>query len=252
MRIQTITIDNFYPDPMRVREFALSVGWHQPYQKDNGNIKTNTAQKADKTWLTTNKVDIAPTIFHSDKMISVLESVTGDDIDRQAWKERPTRWNGLFHVKTHDQFESCLDSDYNPHQHAGIHSHTIDNSNSTGADGWAGIIYLNPNAAPAAGLTTWRPKTVVEDSFWTIHFTHENFEKIDTIGNTFNRLILARGDIWHSGAAGWGDSLSTGRMFQTFFFRSLGPSKVKKDFKLTSDDLPQPKKPELSVVSKSI
>ena len=39
------------------------------------------------------------------------------------------------------------------------------------------------------------------------------------ISSVFNRLILLRGDIFHSGAVGYGDSPENGRMIQTFFFK---------------------------------
>ena len=52
----------------------------------------------------------------------------------------------------------------------------------------------------------------------------EEWELVDDLGNVPNRLILARGNLPHSGARGWGDSLETGRLYQTFFFRTLAPS----------------------------
>ena len=51
----------------------------------------------------------------------------------------------------------------------------------------------------------------------------ENWQLIDDLGNVPNRLILARGSLPHSGAAGWGNALENGRFYQTFFFRTLAP-----------------------------
>src|SRR5262249_16706957 len=44
------------------------------------------------------------------------------------------------------------------------------------------------------------------------------WEPVDSLANVFNRLVLVRGDIPHSGAGGWGDRLGNGRMYPTFFF----------------------------------
>jgi hypothetical protein len=46
-----------------------------------------------------------------------------------------------------------------------------------------------------------------------------NWELVDSYGNVPNRLILTRGNVPHSGSRGWGDSLQSGRIFQTFFFK---------------------------------
>ena len=48
----------------------------------------------------------------------------------------------------------------------------------------------------------------------------ENWRLTDTFANQFNRLTLVRGDHPHSGAGGWGHSVETGRMYQTFFFKT--------------------------------
>jgi hypothetical protein len=54
----------------------------------------------------------------------------------------------------------------------------------------------------------------------------ENWLHVDTFGSVFNRLILHRGGMPHSGAPGWGTTLDNGRLFQTFFFRTLKVSTV--------------------------
>jgi hypothetical protein len=51
-----------------------------------------------------------------------------------------------------------------------------------------------------------------------------NWQSLDSFGNLFNRLVLVRGDIPHSGARGWGRTLDEGRLYQTFFFRTHAAS----------------------------
>ena len=40
----------------------------------------------------------------------------------------------------------------------------------------------------------------------------------------FNTLVLTRGDVYHAGSNGWGDSIENGRMIQTFFFKEKDES----------------------------
>jgi hypothetical protein len=47
----------------------------------------------------------------------------------------------------------------------------------------------------------------------------ENWELVDDLANVPNRLILHRGNLPHSGTAGWGETPDEGRLFQTFFFK---------------------------------
>jgi hypothetical protein len=98
-----------------------------------------------------------------------------------------------------------------------VHNHVTDIWNSVGEDGWAGIVYLDPNAPIPGGLRFWRNRDPARNYDWMT--PPENWEQIDELGNVFNRLILARGGLPHSGAAGWGSSLEDGRLFQTFFFK---------------------------------
>jgi hypothetical protein len=101
----------------------------------------------------------------------------------------------------------------------GVHSHTDrDTWNAVGANGWVGIVYLNEAVDPRAGLRTWRNVDPSRQLDWMT--PKENWILCDTFANVFNRLILHRGDIPHSGASGWGQSLVNGRFYQTFFFRT--------------------------------
>jgi len=119
-------------------------------------------------------------------------------------------WNCCFHVKP----------DNGQLLGQGVHSHTeADGWNASGDDGWAGIIYLSPDPPPEGGLYLWRNNDPMRQSDWMTKA--DDWQLVDSFENIFNRLLLCRGDVPHSGAAGWGDSLENGRMFQTFFFRTL-------------------------------
>lgn len=46
------------------------------------------------------------------------------------------------------------------------------------------------------------------------------WDLVDVIGNVFNRLVLYRGDIFHSSLDYFGTNKENGRLFQTFFFNT--------------------------------
>jgi hypothetical protein len=47
------------------------------------------------------------------------------------------------------------------------------------------------------------------------------FERQDTVGNVFNRLVIFDGGLIHSGNDYFGHSRETGRLFQIFFFNEI-------------------------------
>jgi len=163
----------------------------------------------------------------SQRLIEALEHAVGETIDMEHWRapfpldadSKPLRhlgketrtclWNCCFHVKP----------DNGQQLGAGVHNHVTDKWNSVGPDGWAGIIYLSPVAPVEGGLHLWRNVEPERQYDWMT--PAENWELIDSFGNVFNRLVLVRGDIPHSGARGWGDRLENGRMYQTFFFKTV-------------------------------
>jgi hypothetical protein len=154
-----------------------------------------------------------------------LETLTGDSIDMDHWRgpfpltaegkaspdceahDRTCLWNCCFHVKPRT----------NQVLGEGVHNHVTDIWNSVGRDGWAGLIYLSPDAPLDAGLKLWQNRERSRDYDWMT--PPENWEQVDALGNVFNRLVLTRGNLPHSGATGWGRGLHDGRLFQTFFFR---------------------------------
>ena len=46
------------------------------------------------------------------------------------------------------------------------------------------------------------------------------WDMVDMISNKFNRLVLYRGDLFHSSMEYFGEDKETGRLFQTFFFNT--------------------------------
>jgi hypothetical protein len=52
------------------------------------------------------------------------------------------------------------------------------------------------------------------------HVDYTKWEMVDKIGNVYNRLIIYRGDLFHVSLDYFGKGLQDGRLFQTFFFNT--------------------------------
>lgn len=89
----------------------------------------------------------------------------------------------------------------------------------------AGIIFLSPDAPPETGTTLYRSKrsharrfrddpSMFDGGFYDATL----WDKVDVIGNVYNRLVLWQGDLVHAASAYFGKSIDDGRLFQMFFF----------------------------------
>jgi hypothetical protein len=222
-RRSIIVMENFYEDPKSVREYALLQQFYSPYE-DEADVRAG--RRSATWWASRFKLADECPFKSSHALIEALCQAVGEPIDLGHWRgpfavdaqSRPTRaarpgetclWNCCFHVKPA----------MNQRLGDGVHNHVVDGWNSVGPNGWAGLIYLNPIAPLSGGLHLWRNRDASRQLDWMTPPTE--WELVDSFGNVFNRLILVRGDIPHSGADGWGKRLDEGRLYQTFFFRTF-------------------------------
>lgn len=223
-RISTVVVEGFYRDAQAVRNYAMRQRYYLPYQGEQDVV---SGRETARWWASHFRpADECP--FKSSRpLIEALEHAVRESIDMDHWrasfpvgadaKPLPTNgrkdvsclWNCSFHVKPENGQKIG----------EGVHNHVTDGWNSVGPEGWAGLLYLNPLAPLDGGLHLWRSVDPMRRYDWMT--PAENWQLVDSLGNLFNRLILVRGDIPHSGAGGWGDSLESGRMYQTFFFRTI-------------------------------
>lgn len=222
-RTSLVVVEDFYADPDAVRAYALAQRYYHPYQRD-ADVERGERPRWLSSWF--RQAGDCP-FKSSTPLVARLEALTGDTIDLEHWRlpfpltaegkaspdcemhDRTCLWNCCFHAKPlTEQAEG-----------EGVHNHVTDIWNSVGPDGWAGLIYLTPDAPVDQGLKLWRNRDRGRDYDWMT--PRENWERVDEIGNVFNRLVLARGNLPHSGAAGWGAGVEDGRLFQTFFFKVL-------------------------------
>ena len=190
MAYTSIIIDDFYNNPEEVRGFALkqtfdTVG-NFPGARTEPILNESTKDYINK--------HIAP--IHG-------------DIDWVNSKQ----YNGSFQYTTKED-SSWIHADYT----------TM----------WAGVLYLSPDAPASGGTGLFKHKeTGYERAPRLIDGSYDlekmkktdvdsrDFSKWDMtamVGNIYNRLVLYRGDMFHTSLDYFGKDKYDGRLFQTFFF----------------------------------
>ena len=229
MRTDLIVVDNFYEDPAAVRDYALRQLYYEPYEEPGG----PGAPRGCPVWMASRFKRARECPFKSSaELVECLEELTGEEIDLDYWRadfpvddagrpsvdhrllmRRGSLWNCCFHCKP----------DTGEPPGAGIHNHVVDTWNEVGPNGWSGVVYLNLDgtAEPSSGLKLWRNLDARRDLEWMT--SPGRWQLVDSLGNVPNRLILYRGNLPHSGSAGWGSGLRSGRLCQTFFFKTVDP-----------------------------
>lgn len=185
MDINVIVVDDFYRDPNEVRNFAL---------KQDFKVRGNFPGKRSKSFLNENLKQSIETILYpyAGKVVN--------------WREE--EFTGSFQI-TNASDRSWIHTD--------------------GSCNWAGVLYLTPDAPLTSGTGLYKRK--ITNSQTTLSFESETlscfepydlsrWELVDEIGNIFNRLVLYRGNLWHSALNFFGSNDIEGRLFQTFFIET--------------------------------
>ena len=187
-----IVVEDFYSDPDLVREVAMKNLEFSPSDYHKGQRAT--------------------TRFILDGTKEKLEEIIGKEI---------TNWNhggyanGIFQFCTADQ---------------PIVYH-VDSQT------YAGVVFLTPDAPPESGTSFFKSKFTGEmkyagegrdtqsyvDCFKgrsdnMNFYDSTNYEKIDQIGNVYNRLALWDASTIHAASAYFGDAIHNARFFHMFFF----------------------------------
>lgn len=189
-------VDDFYEDPMAVREHALS----QVYFPGEGAVGERTRQQF---------------LFEGlkERFEEIMQIKIADHTDDGY---------GWYDVGINGRYQSCI---------AGVPQVF-----HCDAQQWAAVIFLTPDAPSQSGTSFYRNKKskVFHNSQidWSVGengnaFSKETFldptpfERQDTVGNVFNRLVIFDGGLIHSGNDYFGHNRETGRLFQIFFFNEL-------------------------------
>lgn len=187
-----IVVDGFYDDPELVREWAMN----------NLEFTPSNYHKGER----------AKERFILDGTKEKLEEIIGKPI--YNWNH-PGYANGIFQFCTADQ---------------PIVYH-VDNQT------YAAMVYLTPDAPPTSGTAFYRSKVTGDYSFndekrqtqsYVDAFRGTNnemnfydgshFEKIDEVGNVYNRLVLFNAKNIHAATQYFGDAIDNARFFHMFFF----------------------------------
>ena len=240
MKKDVIIVNNFYENPEEVIRYAMSLKYYNPWARNQMGSSAPEDMVNTATRVSFFKKAKECPFKSSKEFIGALEKITGEEIDLDHWNkdfpENPEdgtelqnrfdlidpnkkttfdnlvpnavscRWNCVFQVKHIRHQKNEL-----------IHNHVRDTWNSVGLSGWTGLIYLNKDAPRDAGLATY--KNIKGDHYEWMS-APENWELVDDYANVYNRLILLRGLVPHVGAAGWGNTLKNGRLYQTLFFKT--------------------------------
>ena len=193
MDTNLIITDNFYTDPDKVRNWALDQSFEV-----RGNYPGQRTQRV-HNW-TDLKESIQSIVYNAAGLI--------------------TDWD--YDYTTSFQYTTKEDKSW-------IHAdHTTM---------WAGVCYLTPNAPQTGGTglfkhkkTGWERAPRLEDGSYDMEKMKKHtdkdsrdFSKWDMTAMTapvYNRLILYRGDMFHTSLEYFGKDKNDARLFQTFFFNT--------------------------------
>jgi hypothetical protein len=98
-----------------------------------------------------------------------------------------------------------------------------------GYNNWAGVLYLTPEAPLSSGTSFYkfhdgttckRDMDLLENKEEIDKYSQDltKWQKVDQVGNVFNRLILFNSNRFHMSMDYFGDNKENGRLFQVFFF----------------------------------
>ena len=178
-----IVVDNFYRNPMEVREFALKQNF-----STTGNFPGYRTEQP----------------YATDELRDLMQSYLkpfGMEID--TWNNKPGDYhNGMF------QYTTAEDRSW-------IH---VDSKNTN----MAGVIYMTPDAPVSSGTGFYRAKDPEDEKKFYGVIGHgmdiTKWDLVDQIGNVFNRLVLFNSHQYHTSMDYFGYCKENGRLSQVFFF----------------------------------
>jgi hypothetical protein len=196
LTINTLIIENFYDNPMEVREFAINkMNEYEPHNHHPGKRSSSFAS-----------------LEHKKIFEQILEPFSGKIINFDISKENENS-NGAFQYNTSNDKKSW------------IHRDNYNNNN------WTGIIYLTPEPPPNSGTGFYKYKDGTWDYNDSKFLDNDNelnkncrdntkWELLSKVGNVFNRLLLFRSSQYHMSMEYFGTDINDGRLIQLFFFKT--------------------------------
>lgn len=181
MKTNVIITDDFYGDPDSVREFALAQQF---------DVIGNYPGARTKSFLTPDLKEALQTIvWYAGGEITNWYSENG--------------YTGSFQLTTAED-RSWIHSDH--------------------FNKWAAVCYLTPNAPVTSGTGLFMFKKnkarTIDEMGNEPHDAQDmtQWDMYDVIANRYNRLVMYRGNLFHSSLDYFGSNPQNGRLFQVFFF----------------------------------
>lgn len=186
-------VDDFYENPDAIRDFALM----QSFYEGEGAVGWRTRKQ-----------------FLFDGLKERFEGIINMKI-----ADHTPQGTGWFDVGINGRFQAC---------EAGTKMVFHCDSQR-----YAAVLYLTPDAPPQSGTSFYRHKeTKVRHACEIAWGTGDElrtfnqktfvdptpFERVDTVGNVYNRLVIFDGQLIHSGNDYFGWDIASSRFFQIFFF----------------------------------
>jgi hypothetical protein len=178
MRTNVIITDNFYSDPDRVRQFALSQEF-----KVRGNFPGSRTQ-------------------------SFLDQGTKDAIQSILWNAAGeiTEWNAMDGLTGSFEIATAQDRSWIHTDHFNTWAGVCYMTPDAPIMGGTGLfMHKRTGATMAAQLEAYEAQDMTK------------WDMVDRIGNRYNRLVLYRSDLFHTSLDYFGQNLQDGRLFQLFF-----------------------------------
>ena len=192
--------DNFYEDPQKVLQQAKTLQYvqYEPFWYASA-FTTKYGVNIDKPFMGFR--------YNDNNVIEKIENLIKARVDLSSWYTGGDNWNGAFHMKFMNPFHKDL-----------IHHHYKDNDCE---NGYSGVVYLSQNTNNS-GTKIWKRKStnsiIGEYGPFFEYYDINHWDLYKNVQAKFNRIVLFKGNVFHSGDAGFGDNIDNCRLFQTFFF----------------------------------
>lgn len=184
MKTNVIITDDFYGDPDSVRQFALSQTF---------DITGNFPGARTKSFLNADIKEAIQTIIWP----------AGGEVTNWFENDLRTGYTGAFQLTTAEHRSWIHTDHYNK---------------------WAAVCYLTPDAPISSGTGLFQFKkngARTAQEMGNESYDAQDMTKwimYDVISNKYNRLVVYRGDLYHSSLDYFGSTPEDGRLFQVFFF----------------------------------
>jgi len=191
MRLDTISISDFYGNVDDVRKFAMEQEFfeephHYPGKRTQPFLNDSTKESIQKV--------IKPMAGNVTNWGTISGSFQYTTAVDRSWihTDGTTMWAGVLYLTPDAPLSAGT----------GIFRHK-----ASGLQGWV-----------FAHHTDEENKKI--PLYSTDYYDYTKWDMVDKIGNVYNRLILYRGDLFHVSLDYFGNNINDGRLFQPFFFNT--------------------------------